>query len=159
MRRIRNLEDSFGCFVIYLFSIPMFLPCWFNYFHGFNWICEILCILELSYNMTFGQEFIVLYNAFHIQQVFGSCFKVVWRFERRTFYIGPLRVELILGCPKVLIWAWPSMNWNRLPFIQVQTLPPSMHHKWKEIIDIVCKTTNGKSWGTNSWQSSCWIRG
>ena len=30
----------------------------------------------------------------------------------------------------------------RLLFIQIQTLPPSMHHKWKEIIDIVCKTTN-----------------
>ena len=34
---------------------------------------------------------------------------------------------------------------NRLLFIQFQTLPPSMHHKWKEIIDSVCGTTNGRS--------------
>ena len=27
------------------------------------------------------------------------------------------------------------------PFIQVQTLPPSMQHKCKETIDCVCKTT------------------
>ena len=36
------------------------------------------------------------------------------------------------------------MNRNRLLFIQIQTLAPSMHHKWKEIIDIVCITTIGK---------------
>ena len=24
-------------------------------------------------------------------------------------------------------------------FIQIQTLPPSMHQKWKEIFEIVCK--------------------
>ena len=27
------------------------------------------------------------------------------------------------------------MNQNMLLFIQIQTLPPSMHHKWKEIIE------------------------
>ena len=27
------------------------------------------------------------------------------------------------------------------------------HQKWKEIIDIVCKAINGKSWGTNSEQN------
>ena len=27
-----------------------------------------------------------------------------------------------------------------------------MHHKWIEIIGIICKTTNGKSYGTNSQQ-------
>ena len=31
------------------------------------------------------------------------------------------------------------------PFIQIQTIPTRMHQKWKEIIDIVCKTTNGLS--------------
>jgi hypothetical protein len=25
------------------------------------------------------------------------------------------------------------MNRNRLLFIQIQTLPPSMHHKWKKL--------------------------
>ena len=39
------------------------------------------------------------------------------------------------------------MNRNRLPFIQVQTLAPSMHHRWKEIIDIVCITTIAKFGG------------
>ena len=29
------------------------------------------------------------------------------------------------------------MNQIRLLFFQSQTLPPSMHHKWKEILDIV----------------------
>ena len=38
-----------------------------------------------------------------------------------------------------------SLALKRLLFVQIQTLPPSMHHMWKEIIDIVCKTTNGKS--------------
>ena len=36
------------------------------------------------------------------------------------------------------------MNRNRLLFIQIQTLRPSMHHKWKGIFDVLCKTTNGK---------------
>ena len=36
-------------------------------------------------------------------------------------------------------------NCNRLLFVQIQTLPLSMHPKWKEIIDIVCKTMNEKS--------------
>ena len=35
-------------------------------------------------------------------------------------------------------------------FIQIQTLPPSMHHKWKGIIDIACKETNGKDPLNNS---------
>ena len=36
------------------------------------------------------------------------------------------------------------MNQNSLLFIQIR-LPLSMHHEWKEMIDVVCKTTNGKS--------------
>jgi len=60
------------------------------------------------------------------------------------FYTGSLRVKLILACAEVLKCAWPSMNRNMLLFNQIQTLPPSMHHKQKEIIDDVCKTTNGR---------------
>ena len=41
------------------------------------------------------------------------------------------------------------MNQNRLLFIQIQALPPSMHHKWKEINDFVCKTTSRKSQETS----------
>jgi len=35
------------------------------------------------------------------------------------------------------------MNQKRLLFIQIQTLPPSMH-KWKVIIDMVCKKLDEK---------------
>ena len=62
----------------------------------------------------------------------------------RTFYIGSLRVKLIMACQEVLNWVWLSMNPNRLLFIQTQTLPLSIHHKWKDIMDIVCPKTNGK---------------
>jgi hypothetical protein len=33
------------------------------------------------------------------------------------------------------------MNKNRLLFTKIQTLPLSMHHKWKEISDIAYKST------------------
>jgi hypothetical protein len=42
------------------------------------------------------------------------------------------------------------MNRSWLYSIQIQTLPPRMHLKWVLFIDNVCKTTNGKSQGTNS---------
>jgi hypothetical protein len=31
------------------------------------------------------------------------------------------------------------MNQNRLFFVQIQTLSSSMHHKWKEVIDLYAK--------------------
>jgi hypothetical protein len=61
----------------------------------------------------------------------------VWDKERSM-----LRGKLILAFQEVLHWVWPSMNWNRLLFIQSQTLPSRMHHKWKEIIGYICQTTN-----------------
>ena len=36
------------------------------------------------------------------------------------------------------------MNQNRLLLIQIQTLPPSMHHEWKEILGIV--------YANNQWE-------
>jgi hypothetical protein len=49
----------------------------------------------------------------------------------------------LLAWQVVLEWVWPSMNRNRLLyFIQSQIFPPSMHYKWKEIIDIVCRATD-----------------
>ena len=59
-------------------------------------------------------------------------------FERRSFYINSVSFKLDL-VPKSV---WPTMNSNRLLFIQIQNLPPSIHHKWKEAIDILSKTTN-----------------
>ena len=41
------------------------------------------------------------------------------------------------------------MNQDRLLFVQIQSLPLNMHHKWKEMIDIVCKTTTETSEGNN----------
>jgi hypothetical protein len=35
------------------------------------------------------------------------------------------------------------MNQNMLLFIQIQILPPGMHCKWEESIDIIGKKTNG----------------
>jgi hypothetical protein len=37
------------------------------------------------------------------------------------------------------------MNRNKSLFIQIQTLPPSMHCTRKVSIDVVCKATNEKS--------------
>jgi hypothetical protein len=48
---------------------------------------------------------------------------------------------LILACQEVLNEFGPCLKL----FIQIQTLPPSMQHKWKDIYEIECKTTNGKS--------------
>ena len=64
--------------------------------------------------------------------------------------------ECILSCQEVLEWVWPSMNRNSLHFIQIQTAHPSMHHNWKEIINIVFETTSGKSWWTNYRQNVLW---
>ena len=54
-------------------------------------------------------------------------------------------VQLKLACQEVLEWVWPSMNWNMLLFIQVQTLPPHMQSKWKEITAVLYPLTHGKS--------------
>jgi hypothetical protein len=58
----------------------------------------------------------------------------VWKFAQRTFYIGPLRVELI--CQEVLKSVWPSMN--RISCSLFTFRPPlSMHHhKRKDLIDV-----------------------
>ena len=58
--------------------------------------------------------------------------------------IASLRIKLILACQEVGRWVWPSMNQNRLLFIQTQTLPPHMHHKWKDINGILCKTKTSR---------------
>ena len=101
----------------------------------------LLQILEFSSNSTW---LLIRSWLFWIQHLpssvsFGACLEVVWRFEQRTFYIGSLRVELVLVCQEVPKWVWPSVNQNRLLFMQIQTLPPRMHHKWKIIINIVWK--------------------
>ena len=61
---------------------------------------------------------------------------------------------------KVLKWVWPSTNPNKLLFNQIQTPSPSTHHKWKEIVDVVCKTTNRYSHrGQTPDEQSHWVEG
>ena len=48
--------------------------------------------------MSFGWELVVLHTR---PSMFGN-WDIVWRFEQRTFYIGSLRVKLILACQEVL---------------------------------------------------------
>ena len=77
----------------------------------------------------------------------------MWRFERRTFYTGSLRVKLILACQEVqkMSLALKEPYEIGFLFIHFQTLPPSMDYKWKEIIDLISKTTNGKlEWNIKS---------
>jgi hypothetical protein len=48
-----------------------------------------------------------------------------------------IEVKFILACQEVPKGVQPSLDQNRLLQIQIQTLPTSMHHKWKEIVDFV----------------------
>lgn len=47
----------------------------------------------------------------------------------KTFYIGSSRAKLTLACQEVLKHSWPSMNQNRLLFVQIQTLPLILNGK------------------------------
>ena len=90
--------------------------------------------LELSSNSStwFLVGSWLLLKAFHVCYIFGACLEVEGVFEQRTFFISLVRVKLILACPEVLKWDRSSMNRNRVLFVQIQTLRPSMHHKWKK---------------------------
>ena len=44
-----------------------------------------------------------------------------------------------MASQEVLKCVWPSMDPNRLLFIQIQTLPPSLHHTGKEAIGFCVK--------------------
>ena len=101
--------------------------------------------------MPFGWELVVLHTT---PSMFSKLVLHAWREcggLKRTFYINSWRVKLILVCQEVLKWVWLSMNRKRLLFIQIQTIPPTVHHKWKLSIEIVFRTTNKKSQGTHSW--------
>ena len=42
-------------------------------------------------------------------EVFTSVWRLVWRFLRGTFYLGPWKIKLILACQGVLKSVWPSL--------------------------------------------------
>jgi hypothetical protein len=71
-------------------------------------------------------------------KIFGACLEVVWRFGETTSYIGTFRVK------RHFFGVGPPMNRNNCSPFTIQTLPLSMHRKWKEIMEFVRKTTNGK---------------
>jgi hypothetical protein len=52
--------------------------------------------------MTVGGVGCSAYNILNIWQVFITCVEVEGRFEQRAFYIGSLKVKLILACQEVL---------------------------------------------------------
>ena len=99
--------------------------------------------------MVFGESWL-----FCIQHL--PCLVTIWctlgrscgGLGKKTVHIGSFRVKLILPCQEVLEWVWPSMNQNRLLFTQIQTLPPSMHHKQEERKHWRCIQNN--QWETNS---------
>ena len=107
---------------------------------------DIQVIFKL--NMTFGWELVGLHTSANFWCMLKGSVEV-WM-ENIIYWC--IRIKLILACQEVLKRDWPSMNQSRPLFIQIQTLNPSMRHKWKETTDIVCKTTNKISQWKNSQQ-------
>jgi hypothetical protein len=60
-------------------------------------------------------------------------------FDKEQSISVRLRVDLILACQEVLKCVWPSMNRNRLVFIQSRTLPPSIHTGGKKVLVLCLK--------------------
>ena len=76
---------------------------------------------------------------------FGAYLRVVWKCDWRTFYIGSSRVKLILACQQVLKWVHPATNQKvDLHSHSSNTTSENARHTWKETIEFVCRTTNGK---------------
>jgi hypothetical protein len=95
--------------------------------------------VAIKFNITFGWKLVTVHTTpFMFGRFLGACLKLVCRFERRTFNMGLLSVKLFLACQEVQKWVWHSMNQNRLLFSKIQALlPPSMHHKWINIFDVI----------------------
>ena len=122
-RQCLNLYDEqpeiFHCFwlgVRWLFRLHYLnLPCW---------VISWRCMLGGSIVVW---RFEVRRSIFLIRSVHGGS-NSFWHAKRFSNEFGPQRASQ-----------------NRSLFMQIQTLPiSSMHHKWREIIDIVCRITNGK---------------
>ena len=73
---------------------------------------------------------------------------------KNNILFGLLSVKTHFGMPRGAKRCFALNEMNRLLSIQCPTLPASMHHQWKEIIGIVCNTTNQISQGTDSrWKA------
>ena len=85
------------------------------------------------------------YNTFHFQLVFGACLVVVWRFEQRTFPYQFIEGQTQFGMQRGAEISLALNGPKKVALHSIQALPLSMHHNWKEIIDFVCNTVNGKA--------------
>ena len=61
-------------------------------------------ILELSIDSTgvLVMELVVLHTTLSMFSFFSARLELVWNFEQEHFYIGSLRLKLILACQEVL---------------------------------------------------------
>ena len=81
--------------------------------HCFNHINlqhQIHRVILDSTKLLVGSWLLCIQRFSVFSKVFGTCFKLMWRFEWRTFYIVSLGVKLIwapLAMPK---WVWLSKN-------------------------------------------------
>ena len=96
--------------------------------------------------MTFAQELVVLHATPSMFGKFSVCMlRGIGQVWTKNIIYNSLKVQLILACQGGAKMS-PALDEPKyVLFIQIQKLPLSMHHKWKNVIDIVCKTTNGKS--------------
>ena len=117
--------------IVVMLSTHIFLSCRCQ--HKVSKVCtgqqmQFVLSIQLSSNSTWysvGSWLICILPPPMFGRFIGAYLDGVCRFERRTFYNSSFRVNLT----NVLKWVQSSMNRNRLHFIQIQTLPPSMQHK------------------------------
>ena len=119
---------------------------------AFSYCCHISLAIGLSKTLWFAMGCF----AYHVNKLLplcGACLELVFEVEPRATNFGSLRVKLNLaplGMPK---WVWPSMNRDKMFFIQTSTIPPSMHRKLTE---------HGRSFFAKRStldRKSCWVKG
>ena len=82
--------------------------------------------------ITWERSPLKIYQKFQDYILRGSSAAYCGDLKKKIRYLIIERFKLILACQEVLKWVQPSLHRNMLPFIQIQTLPPSIiHEKWK----------------------------
>ena len=105
----------------------------------------------LYLNMNFGWELIVLHTTL---SMFGSV--EVWM---KNIPCWSIEAQTHFGMPRGAKMSSALNNWNKLLFVQIQTLPLSMHLKWKEIIDIYAKQWMKNHRGPSPDKMPHWVNG
>ena len=103
---------------------------------------RLLVVSKLAILHTTPSMFDIKFSM-HALRMLGQ----VWRLGRRTLYIGSPWVKLIFSCQKSSKMSFGPESLKKVALRDsIHTLPPSMHHMWKDIVDTVYKATNaGKS--------------